>query len=189
MSAEILKSAWKVIPMFQSRSIPLTIQFYTEKLGFELASGKPEEGSSEQTFCSLFIGRKADANFYFSKATTGNFTPSQAMIALGTSQLDEYYDHLRSLDDVEIVEDIEDTPGAIRGKTEGTFEWLSHFTPLMAMDSAHNKTRSTLLRCLDLAALTDFKEYKEGGHYAHDVESIFCSLTMKKNSSLTSFIH
>ncbi|KAF4759799.1 hypothetical protein HAV15_005643 [Penicillium sp. str.  len=114
MSADILKSAWKVIPMFQSRSIPLTIQFYTEKLGFELASVNPEEGSSEQTFCSLFIGRKADANFYFSKATTGNFTPSQAMIALGTSQLDEYYNHLRSLDDVEIVEDVEDTPWGYR---------------------------------------------------------------------------
>jgi hypothetical protein len=96
--------------MFQSRSIPRTIQFYTEKLGFELASVNPEEGSSEQTFCSLFSGRKADANFYFSKATTGDFTPSQAMIALGTSQLDEYYDYLRPLDDVDMAEDAKDTP-------------------------------------------------------------------------------
>ncbi|KAJ5960455.1 uncharacterized protein N7479_007605 [Penicillium vulpinum] len=114
MSSEILKSAWKVIPMFQSRSIPLTIQFYTEKLGFELASVKPEEGSSEQTFCSLFIGKKADANFYFSKATAEDFTTSQAMIALGTSQLDDYYNYLRCLEDVEIVEDVEDTPWGFR---------------------------------------------------------------------------
>ncbi|KAJ5774021.1 hypothetical protein N7457_008917 [Penicillium paradoxum] len=114
MSSEVLKSAWKVIPTFQSRSIPLTVQFYTEKLGFGLASLKPEPGSSEPTFCSLFIGKKADANFYFSKASTATFTPSQAMIALGTSQLDKHYDYLKCLTDVEIEGEIEDTPWGYR---------------------------------------------------------------------------
>ena len=100
--------------MFQSRSISLTVQFYTEKLGFELASVKPEDGSSEMTFCSLFIGKKADANFYFSRASNEDFSPSRAMIALGTLELDGYYDYLKRLADVEITEEIEDTPWGYR---------------------------------------------------------------------------
>ncbi|KAJ5861358.1 uncharacterized protein N7529_008668 [Penicillium soppii] len=114
MSLEILKSAWKVIPMFQSRSISLTVKFYTEKLGFELASVKPEDESSQATFCSLFIGKKADANFYFSRASNEDFNPSHAMIALGTRQLDEYYDYLGRLAGIEITEEIEDTPWGFR---------------------------------------------------------------------------
>lgn len=100
--------------MFESRSIPLTVEFYTKKLGFELASVKPEDGESELYFCSMFIGKKADANFYFSKAAAESFKPSEAMIALGTSELDEYYAYLKGQAGVEIAEDIEDKPWGFR---------------------------------------------------------------------------
>ncbi|KAE8383142.1 glyoxalase family protein [Aspergillus bertholletiae] len=114
MATGITKSAWKVIPMFQSTSISRTVQFYTEILGFELGSVKPEDGASELTFCSIFIGKKADANFYFSKASTEEFKSSEAMIALGTQELDEYYRYVKSREEVAITEDIEDTPWGFR---------------------------------------------------------------------------
>ncbi|KAJ5619466.1 hypothetical protein N7510_003450 [Penicillium lagena] len=114
MASCITDSAWKVIPMFHSRSISSTIHFYTQKLGFKLASVKPEGCETELTFCSMFIGKKADANFYFSSATAEAFKPSQAMIALGTSELDEYYEHVKGFPEVEIAEDIEDTPWGFR---------------------------------------------------------------------------
>ncbi|OJI99220.1 hypothetical protein ASPVEDRAFT_26045 [Aspergillus versicolor CBS 583.65] len=113
MASELANSAWKVIPMFESRSIPRTIEFYTQKLGFELGSVKPEDGSSELFFCSLAIGKKADANFYFFKSDE-EFKASQAMIALGTSELDEYYEVLKVLPEVEITEEIEDKPWGYR---------------------------------------------------------------------------
>ncbi|OOO14051.1 aminotransferase class I and II [Aspergillus oryzae] len=114
MTTNITKSAWKVIPMFQSTSISRTVQFYTETLGFELGSVKPENGTSELTFCSIFMGKKADANFYFSLASVEEFKASEAMIALGTQELDEYYRYLNGRDEVTITEDIEDTPWGFR---------------------------------------------------------------------------
>jgi catechol 2,3-dioxygenase-like lactoylglutathione lyase family enzyme len=50
MASEIVNSAWKGIPMFESRSIPLTVDFYTKTLGFELASVQPEDNESELYF-------------------------------------------------------------------------------------------------------------------------------------------
>lgn len=114
MSSHVVNSAWKVIPMFESRSIPHTVEFYTKKLGFELASVNPEHGESEPYFCSVFIGKKAEANFYFSKVRTESFRPSQAMVALGTSQLDEFYVYLKDIPGVEFDEDIEDKPWGFR---------------------------------------------------------------------------
>jgi uncharacterized glyoxalase superfamily protein PhnB len=114
MASEIVNSAWKVIPMFESRSIPLTVEFYTKTLGFELASVKPEDNESELYFCSMFIGKKADANFYFSKVTREKFKSSHAMIGLGTRELDEYYDYLKSQTGVEFSEDIDDKPWGFR---------------------------------------------------------------------------
>ncbi|KAB8261315.1 pyridoxal phosphate-dependent transferase [Aspergillus pseudonomiae] len=110
----IKRSAWKVIPIFQSTSISRTVQFYTEILGFELGGVKPEDGTSELTFCSIFMGTKAEANFYFSKASVEEFKVSEAMIALGTQELDEYYRYLKDREEVIIVEDIEDTPWGYR---------------------------------------------------------------------------
>ncbi|KAK2783104.1 hypothetical protein FQN52_000445 [Onygenales sp. PD_12] len=114
MASSIVKSAWKIIPMFPSRNVSHTVEFYTQKLGFELASVKPEESdgddaSSELYFCSVFIGRKAEANLYFSLAKAEEFKPAQAHIALGTTELDEYYAHLKGRGDVEIADELEDT--------------------------------------------------------------------------------
>jgi catechol 2,3-dioxygenase-like lactoylglutathione lyase family enzyme len=114
MAADIARSAWKVIPMFHSRSISQTVQFYTETLGFQLGGVKPEDGSAESFFCSVFIGKKADANFYFSRVADQDFKPSRAMVALGTSELDEYHTHLKGLGDVVFAEGIEDTPWGFR---------------------------------------------------------------------------
>lgn len=114
MAANITKSAWKVIPVFQCTSISRTVQFYTEILGFELGSVKPEDESSELTFCSVFMGKKADANFYFSNVSVEQFKASGAMIALGTQELDEYYQYLKGREEVTITEDIEDMPWGFR---------------------------------------------------------------------------
>ncbi|CAI7610422.1 unnamed protein product [Penicillium pancosmium] len=100
MASQIVNTAWKVIPMFESRSIPQTVDFYTKILGFELASVKPEHGESEngeseQYFCSIFIGKRAEANFYFSK-------------------LDDFHVYLKSTPSIEFDEEIEDTPWGFR---------------------------------------------------------------------------
>ncbi|RAQ56901.1 aminotransferase GliI-like protein [Aspergillus flavus] len=55
-----------------------------------------------------------DANFYFSLASVEEFKASEAMIALGTQELDEYYRYLNGRDEVTITEDIEDTPWGFR---------------------------------------------------------------------------
>ncbi|KAF4171532.1 hypothetical protein CNMCM8694_002609 [Aspergillus lentulus] len=100
--------------MFESRSIPLTVDFYTKTLGFELASVKPEDNGSELYFCSLFVGKKADANFFISKVTPETFKSSHAMIGLGTRELDDYYLYFKSQIRVEFSEDIEDKPWGFR---------------------------------------------------------------------------
>ncbi|KAL2814104.1 Glyoxalase/Bleomycin resistance protein/Dihydroxybiphenyl dioxygenase [Aspergillus granulosus] len=125
MASHLLNSAWKVIPMFESRSVERTVEFYTEKLGFELASVKPEPESqslaetraSALYFCSLFVGKKAEANIYFSAVDSKDFKASSAMIALGTEELDEFYKYLTGLADgmgVDIVEPVEDKEWGFR---------------------------------------------------------------------------
>ncbi|EGO29398.1 hypothetical protein SERLADRAFT_457080 [Serpula lacrymans var. lacrymans S7.9] len=105
--AQLLSSAWKIIPKFQSLSISATIDFYVKTLGFIIGGLHPSDDVSEATFCSIFIGKKAEANIYFSKCESDQFHPREAMIALGTKQLDEFYEELKGKD-VEIVEPIED---------------------------------------------------------------------------------
>jgi len=114
MTTEIVRSAWKIIPQFPSRSIKLTIKFYTEELKFELGGFHPDDGTSEPTFCSVFIGKKAEANIYFDKCAVDDFHPAKAMIALGTTQLDELYTCLQSRKTVNIVELIQDEPWGFR---------------------------------------------------------------------------
>ena len=84
-----------------------------KKLGTELGNIKPEEGcedhTSEPYFCSVFIGQKAEANTYFHFAKAEDFKPSQATIALGTRQLDDFYPYLRDLENVKIAQELEDT--------------------------------------------------------------------------------
>ncbi|KAK2808915.1 hypothetical protein FQN50_004188 [Emmonsiellopsis sp. PD_5] len=106
-------SAWKIIPQFKSTDIPSTIKFYTEELHFSLGGTHPDpptaEDGNQPTFCSVFIGQKADANIYFFKLEQGSqFTGSSAMIALGTRQLDDYYTVLMEKGTVKITRPIAD---------------------------------------------------------------------------------
>jgi uncharacterized glyoxalase superfamily protein PhnB len=108
MAAAETESAWKIIPQFPSRDIPTTIAFYTETLGFTLG-GTHGDGGDGPTFCSVYAGAKAAANIYFFKTGEQEHVgTSAAMIALGTEQLDQLFERLRSAGTVEIVEEIED---------------------------------------------------------------------------------
>ena len=103
-----MQSAWKIIPQFQARDIPATVDFYTKTLGFTLG-GVHGNDEGKPNFCSVFAGHKAAANIYFFKAVEGErFETSSAMIALGTVELDLFYQTLESLGTVDIVEGIED---------------------------------------------------------------------------------
>ncbi|KAM0329736.1 hypothetical protein ACHAPQ_006602 [Fusarium lateritium] len=114
MSAPIA-SAWKVIPTFESQSIQRTIEFYVDFLGFELGGVKPEDGlPSQYTFCSVFAGEKAAANFYFFKPDGGTANPGSAYIALGTEQLDMMYKVISVQRKDVIKHAIEDKPWGYR---------------------------------------------------------------------------
>ncbi|OAL73823.1 glyoxalase [Trichophyton violaceum] len=120
-------SAWKIIPQFCSTSISRTIVFYTKSLYFTLGGTHPDnDANTAPTFCSVLIGKKADANIYsfqtklpFSGPNEANdrgagednreiFHLSSTMIALGTTELDEYYNILVEEGKVKITEPIED---------------------------------------------------------------------------------
>lgn len=103
---EIVSSAWKIIPQFQSRSIKATVKFYNEQLSFQLGGLHPDDDAP--SFCSIFIGKKAEANIYFHECSPEDFHTSKAMIALGTNELDEFHDRLRSREIVEFVQPIKD---------------------------------------------------------------------------------
>ncbi|KAK2822981.1 hypothetical protein FQN49_007590 [Arthroderma sp. PD_2] len=128
-------SAWKIIPQFCSTSIPRTIKFYTESLYFTLGGTHPDgDENSVPTFCSVAIGKKADANIYFFKTKLSSSTPSDqqvqertddedseeifhrssTMIALGTTELDEYYNILSKEGKVKITTPIKDQPWGYR---------------------------------------------------------------------------
>jgi uncharacterized glyoxalase superfamily protein PhnB len=112
---QLAQSAWKIIPQFQSRSITATVRFYTEELGFFLGGIYPDDvDASEATFCSVAMGRKADANIYFFLSKPEDFHPRAVHIALGTIQLDQYYQQLKSGGKVEMMADIEDTAWGYR---------------------------------------------------------------------------
>jgi catechol 2,3-dioxygenase-like lactoylglutathione lyase family enzyme len=139
----ILNTAWGVIPHFSCRSVPRTVQFYTQDLHFNLG-GAYEDNPDHGAMCSVFIGKGAmKGNIYLFQApkapatepagtategpTTeepgggsqregveGAFRTSRAAIALGTDAVDEYYDLLRREGRVEIVEHVEDKPWGYR---------------------------------------------------------------------------
>jgi uncharacterized glyoxalase superfamily protein PhnB len=113
---QLATSTWKIIPQFQSRSIAATLKFYTEYLGFVLGGVSPDDVEiSEARFCSVFAGKKADANIYFFRCQAEEeFQPRAAHIALGTIQLDEYYEKLKEGGKVKIVAEIEDTAWGYR---------------------------------------------------------------------------
>ena len=105
--AQFVASAWKIIPTFQSLSIDDTVQFYTNELGFVVGTAYPSE-SNLKGFCSVSVGRHAAANIYFFGCGASEFHPREARIALGTAQLDEFYNSLMAQGNVEISEPIAD---------------------------------------------------------------------------------
>jgi uncharacterized glyoxalase superfamily protein PhnB len=109
MAAELLQSAWKIIPQFRSRSVLKTVEFYREELEWTV-----EHDGEYPQMCSAFVGKKADANIYFFHHKDQEFVASSAMIALGTTQLDEFYEHLRARGKIEITEPIADEPWGYR---------------------------------------------------------------------------
>ncbi|KAH6640421.1 Glyoxalase/Bleomycin resistance protein/Dihydroxybiphenyl dioxygenase [Chaetomium tenue] len=99
-----VQSAWKIIPHFRSENIQATVDFYTQVLGFTVGGIHTDGQSGQQTFCSLYAGDKAAANIYFSR----DAVQSSAWIALGTTELDDFYRELKSHGNVEIIEEITD---------------------------------------------------------------------------------
>lgn len=109
-----LLSAWKIIPHFPCTAIDATINFYIECLHFNLGgTDRDDDLHHEARMCSVAVGRKADANLYLFKKNPP-FEPSAAMVALGTKQLDQYYELLVAEEKVEISMPIEDQPWGYR---------------------------------------------------------------------------
>ncbi|KAH7386455.1 hypothetical protein BKA64DRAFT_143923 [Cadophora sp. MPI-SDFR-AT-0126] len=101
-------SAWKIIPEFQSLSIPSTVKFYTTELGFEIGGIHQSSSDPEPTFCSLANGPKSAANIYFRLCKADEFRASTAWVGLGTKELDAFYGKLVDDGRVVIAEKIED---------------------------------------------------------------------------------
>lgn len=119
MAQHVIESAWKVIPGLSSRDIKATVKFYIEELHFNLGSvhsGEGEDDGRPLTFSSVYVGDKAAVNIYHAVCADEDFAPGWVMIAMGTSQLDDYYDQLVKAGNerVRVVETIEDKPWGYR---------------------------------------------------------------------------
>lgn len=114
MAAEAISSAWKVIPGLKSRDIQATVKFYTDELRFTLGGMHHDSDDEPPTFLSVFVGAKAVVNIYYDKCDPKDFTPGWVLIAMGTGQIDQYYQALVSTGRVEIEEEIRDRPWGYR---------------------------------------------------------------------------
>lgn len=114
MAKRGLASAWKVIPALKSRNIEATVNFYIEQLHFDLGGTHADADHGPPTFASVFKGDKAVVNLYHFLCDGDNFVPGWVMIALGTAQIDEYYEALVREGSVNIVEPVEDKPWGYR---------------------------------------------------------------------------
>lgn len=116
--ATAVASAWKIIPSLESSSIEATIKFYIDDLGFTLGGTKsspPDTPGAELTFCSIFAGAKAAANFYFfQNSSPETFKSGSFFIALGTEELDQLYIHVKGKEHIRIVEPVTDQPWGFR---------------------------------------------------------------------------
>jgi uncharacterized glyoxalase superfamily protein PhnB len=116
---QVAESVWKIIPQFQSRDIPRTIEFYTKDLGFTLG-GTYNIKDGQPRFCSVYAGHKAAANiYYFDFMGEREFQTSSAMIALGKQEVDLLYEDLILKGKVQMLEDIGDTMWGYRQFTIG----------------------------------------------------------------------
>lgn len=66
------------------------------------------------TFLSVFVGAKAVVNIYHDKCEPEDFVPGWVLVAMGSTQLDEYYEALVDAGRVDVVEKIEDKPWGYR---------------------------------------------------------------------------
>lgn len=110
-SSSATQSAWKIIPHFPSKSITSTIRFYKDVLHFKTGEALfTRKGASEPTFCSVYIGTKAEANIYFFclPDKKEQLSEGKAMIAMTEEGLEEYYQLLKREGKVTFVDDIED---------------------------------------------------------------------------------
>jgi len=103
----VIKSAWKIIPHLQSRDIEATAAFYKDKLGF--TTNTHSHDGVNTTFCSVYAGPKAAANLYYSIVADGaELKTGAVMIALGTKELDQFYELMTADSDVVVTEPVED---------------------------------------------------------------------------------
>lgn len=102
--------------MLKSRDIEATVKFYTEELYFTLGGIHSDAEGEPATFSSVFVGNKAVVNIYHFLCEASDFVPGWVMVAMGTSQLYEYYRELvmAGQDRVRIVEPVEDKPWGYR---------------------------------------------------------------------------
>lgn len=108
-----ISSAWKIIPQFHSKSVPDTVRFYTEELGFKAADFYPP-GSVPPRFCAIAAGYQAAANIYLHLTSPESFRPSSVMIAMGAEELDQLHDKVAHSGNVTIQEGLEDKPWGYR---------------------------------------------------------------------------
>ncbi|KAF8857654.1 hypothetical protein BDZ45DRAFT_674559 [Acephala macrosclerotiorum] len=105
-----IKSAWKIVPQFLSQPIDRTVHFYTKNLGLRAGGIHTLEGSLETTFCSLLVGKKAEAKIYFRTCDPGHLQPREALVAMGTKESDKFHELMKSQKSLDIFEALKDKP-------------------------------------------------------------------------------
>lgn len=120
MTLDAISSAWKIVAGLKARDIQATAKFYAEELHFTVSKPYQDSEASEPTFVSVSAGHKAAANLYYSKlgscggGSEGSFPAGEAYIALGTEELDRFYNALVEMGHVRVVEEVEDKPWGYR---------------------------------------------------------------------------
>lgn len=114
-AAKAVASAWKVIPGLPARNVKATAKFHTKVLHFTLGGLNIEEGDAELEFASVFVGEKAVVNIYLTECEGAEtLAPGWALIAMGTNELDEYYQALLKGGRARVTEGVEDKPWGYR---------------------------------------------------------------------------
>jgi uncharacterized glyoxalase superfamily protein PhnB len=113
--AKLIESTFKLIPMWPSRSIEETARFYREHIHAKIGPLYPSKENPR--FVSVFWGTRAAANIYFTiyEPDQGKqFVTNQAMVAMGSDELEPWYEKLHADSRIKITEDIKDMPWGYR---------------------------------------------------------------------------
>jgi catechol 2,3-dioxygenase-like lactoylglutathione lyase family enzyme len=117
-----------MIPSIRTRDVPAAVDFYTEKLGFDVL--RSNEGNVAVGIAGVRLMLEASTDFYspaYNDAIRARLdSPSPHALYIEMSNLEEYYEQLRAAG-VEIVDPLEPRPW---GQTEftvadGDGNWLS----------------------------------------------------------------